>query len=370
MDSGLEGFRQRDSNASMKLNSAPMIARLAQALEPDFQLMPLHAPETPVFLAVGLPSDEGVTGLKPRLPAGRGLTTQQALLSAGAEALELRASLAQRHLDGLARLQRRDGLAVLQATEMVSRRQVPVLAQEVYLDCASVLNEPLRVDANSTGCAVGVDRDNAMAAALCECIERDAVALWWHGGWPAADLPLEVIDTRQPRLFWWLHQRARRTLLLDITSDIGVPVVAAVSSDPTGHMVATGTAARPRLADAALAAVTEMVQTEVGMELATEAGDPEVLAWTDHASTRDQPQFRAAGPAREHAAAMEPGAVLSRLSALGHPALGVDLTLPDDPLPSVRVLVPGLCAMQGRIATPRFARLCPDAPGAVLPEPY
>ena len=73
---------------------------------------------------------------------------------------------------------------------------------------------------------------------------------------------------------------------------------------------------------------------------------------------------------RDHAASMGTGAVLSRLSELGHRALGVDLTLPDDPLPSVRVLVPGLCAMRGRIATPRFARLCPEATGPALPEPY
>ena len=130
------------------------------------------------------------------------------------------------------------------------------------------------------------------------------------------------------------------------------------------------TTARPLVADAALAAVTEMVQTEVGMDLATEAGDPEVLAWTRHGSTREQPQFRAALPARAHATPMGAAAVLSRLSELGHPALGVDLTLPGDPLPSVRVLVPGLCAMRERIATPRFSRLCPDAPGPVLPEPY
>lgn len=354
----------------MKLNPANTIARLAQALEQDFRLMPVHAPTAPLFLAVALPREEGVTGLKPRLPAGRGLTVQQAMLSAGAEALELRASLAQRHLDGLAGLPRRDGLAVLQATDLVSRTPVTVLAQEVYLDCAAVLNEPLRVDANSTGCAVGVDRDSALAVALWECIERDAVALWWHGGRPAAALPLEVIDAQRPRLFWWLHQRARRTLLLDLTSDIGLPVVAAVSSDAEGRMVATGTAARPLVADAALAAVTEMVQTEVGMELATGAGDPEVLAWTRHASTREQPQFRATGPVREHAIPMGADAVLSRLSGLGHRALGVDLTLPDDPLPSARVLVPGLCAMRGRIATARFARLCPGAAGPVLPEPY
>jgi len=370
MDSGLDRFRERLSNASMKLNPADTIARLAHALEQDFQLTPLHAPEAPLFLAIALPRGEGVTGLKPRLPAGRGMTTQQAMLSAGAEALELRASLAQRHLGGLAALQRRDGLAVTQATDLISRAPVPVLAQEVYLDCAAVLNEPLLEDANSTGCAVGIDRDSAMVSALWECVERDAVALWWHGHQPAAALPLEVIDAQQPRLFWWLHQRARRTLLLDLTTDIGLPVVVAVSSDAEGRVVATGTAARPLVTDAARAAVTEMVQSEVGMELALEAGDPEVLDWTRHASTRDQPQFRASVAAREHVAPMGPGAVLSRLADLGHRSLGVDLTLPDDPLPSVRVLVPGLCAMRGRIATPRFARLCPDASGPSLPEPY
>jgi len=55
---------------------------------------------------------------------------------------------------------------------------------------------------------------------------------------------------------------------------------------------------------------------------------------------------------------------------LGHRALSCDLTLPGDPLPSLRVLVPGLCAMGGRIATDRFRRLCPDAPAPHIPEPF
>ena len=226
----------------------------------------------------------------------------------------------------------------------------------------------MQEEANSTGCAAGPDRETALAVALRECVERDAVALWWHGGRPGAALPLEVIDAQQPRLYWWLHQRLRRTLLLDLTSDIGLPVVAAVSADADGRVVATGTAARPQIADAALAAVTEMVQTEVGMELAREAGDPDVLAWTRHGSTRDQLQFRAA--AAKGSPALGHTALLQRLAVLGHRALAVDLTLPGDPLASVRVLVPGLCAMRGRIGVPRFARLCPGVGGPSLPEPY
>lgn len=353
----------------MKPNPAETIARISRALESDFTVMPLHAPEAPLFLAVALPTDEGVTGLKPRLPAGRGMTSGQAMIAAGAEALELRASLAQRHLAEMQDLPRRDGLAMVTAVDLLSHAAVAVPAQAVYLDCAAVLAEPLQEEANSTGCAAGPDRETALATALRECVERDAVALWWHGGRPGAALPLEVIDAQQPRLYWWLHQRTRRTLLLDLTSDIGLPVVVAVSADADGRVVATGTAARPLIADAALAAVTEMVQTEVGIELAREAGDPEVLAWIRHGSTRDQVQFRA-GSAAKVSLALGHAALLQRLATLGHRALAVDLTLPGDPLASVRVLVPGLCAMRGRAEVPRFARLCPGVSGPCLPEPY
>lgn len=283
----------------MKLNPVELIARISHALAQDFTLMPLHAPDAPLFLAVALPAEEGVTGLKPRLPAGRGMTTGQALIAAGAEALELRASLAQHHRDELAALPRRDGLAMVAATDLLSGNAVQLPAQQVYLDCAAVLSEPVLEDANSTGCAAGADRDSALASALWECVERDAVALWWHGGLRAAPLALDLIDAHQPRLYWWLHQRARGTMLLNLTTDIGLPVVAAVSSDDGGRVVATGTAARPLLEDAALAAVTEMVQTEVGMELARAAGDPEALAWIALASTRMQPQFRPDAHARK-----------------------------------------------------------------------
>ena len=354
----------------MKLNPADMMVRIGPALAPDFSVVPLTAPDAPLFLAVALPNEEGVTGLKPRLPAGRGMTRAQALLAAGAEALELRASLAQHHLAELAALPRKEGLAMVTATDLLSGAPVEVPAQQVYLDCAAVLSEPLLEDANSTGCAAGADRDSALATALWECVERDAVAIWWHGGHPAAVLPLEVIDAHQPRLYWWLHQRTRQTTLLDLTTDIGLPVVAAVSADADGRVVATGTAARPVLADAALAAVTEMVQTEVGMDLAREARDPEVLAWIAHASTRRQPQFAPTARAREPDAPLDRDGLLTRLAGLGHRALEVDLTLPGDPLPSLRVLVPGLCAMRGRTGTPRFARLCPTRSGLTLPEPY
>ena len=364
----------------MKQNLTETITLLNRTLAPDFRLMPLYTPDCPVFLAVAWPGSDGVTGLRPRLPAGRGLTLQQALVAAGAEAVELRASLAQRHLTALADLPRENGLAMVVATDLHSGDTVRIPAQAVYLDCADQLCEPVIVDAGSTGCAAGATLQDARMAGLWECIERDAVALWWHGGLPGGALSLEVIDRLQPRLFWWLNGRDRQTRLLDLATDIRLPVVAAVSSDPGGGRVAVGTAARPVLADAALAAVTEMIQTEVGMAEARLAQDPEVLLWDARGSTRRQPQF---APAPDRAPPPPPlplppplppvaeGAdLIARLAEMGHRVLAVELTLPTDPLPSVRVIVPGLCAMGGRIDTDRFHRLCPHNPSPCMPEPY
>jgi thiazole/oxazole-forming peptide maturase SagD family component len=358
------------SNSFMKQNLAETIASLNRALAHDFRLMAFDPSDCPVFLAIAIPTDDGVTGLKPRLPAGRGLTHQQAMLSAGAEAIELRASLAGRHWPALAALPRQDGLAMVSALDFVSGTSEPVLAQSVYLDCASVLGEALVIDANSTGCAAGVTRQDATRTALWECIERDARALWWHGGLPSGALPIEVIDRKQPRLAWWLDRRDRKTLLLDLTTDIGLPVVAAVSADGAGRNVAVGSAARPNLPAAALAAVTEMVQTEVGMDQARAAQDPELLRWEALASTVTQPQFRPAAPKAHQPLPADNEALVQRLACLGHRVLAVDLTLPDDPLPSMRVLVPGLCAMSGRFETPRFRSLCRDTTAPNFPEPF
>ncbi len=354
----------------MKQSQNDTIALLNRALAGDFRLVPLFTPDSPVFLAVAWPVNAAVTGRKPRLPGGRGLTLHQALIAAGAEALELRASLAQRHLADLAACPRLDGIAMVAALDLRTGETVPLPAQEVYLDGAATLDERQIADANSTGCAVGATRDAAINAAVWECVERDAVALWWHGGVPAGPCPLDLIDTLHPRLYWWLCQRLRTTRLLDLTTDIGLPVVAAISANPDGRFVAMGAAARPLLAEAAHAAVTEMVQTEVSMDEARTAGDPELAAWSAFAALGEQAQFRAGDDKPHPAHPLRLDDLLQRLGDLGHRSLAVEMTLPGDPMPTMRVLVPGLCAMQRRFDTRRFHRLCADRGATDIPEPF
>jgi hypothetical protein len=132
----------------MRQNQSEMIDRLDRALAPDYRLMPLHRPGSPVFLAVAMPSTDGVSGLKPRLPAGRGLTLPQAMIAAGAEAVELRSSLARSHLPMLADSPRLDGLVHVTTRDMASGAAVALPAQAVFLDCAELLAEPMLQDAN------------------------------------------------------------------------------------------------------------------------------------------------------------------------------------------------------------------------------
>jgi ribosomal protein S12 methylthiotransferase accessory factor len=62
---------------------------------------------------------------------------------------------------------------------------------------------------------------------------------------------------------------SRRTWWLDITSDLGVPAVVALSCNDDGFGLCVGHAARATLAEAADAAVMEMAQMEVAHRLST-----------------------------------------------------------------------------------------------------
>lgn len=337
------------------MNALPLdlLHRTLGALSGMFQVQPIEIPDCPVFLAAAMPLTPGVTGERPRLPAGRGLTARQAMTSAAAEAVELKACLARNRKphrrDGL----RRDGLALIAARDLLSGQATPVPAQDVFLDYAAVFGEPLVNDADSTGCAAAATQKEAEHAALLECVERDAASIWWYGRKSYPHLTPDLLDRAAPRLAWWLSGRRRQTRLIDITSNVGIPVVAAVSAEPAGDRVAIGMAANLDIPAAAVSAATEMVQTEVSIRMGEKAGDAELDAWLAQASMSAMPQFAPAerDKARNRETRQDE---LALVAAAGFRPLGVDLSLPGDPLRVARVLVPGFCALRRRFVTERI----------------
>ncbi|MFO1057828.1 MAG: YcaO-like family protein [Dongiaceae bacterium] len=123
--------------------------------------------------------------------------------------------------------------------------------------------------AGSNGLAAGPDRPAAERAAVLELVERDAVAIWWYGRIRRPGLPLAVLDEAGgARLRRWLARRERESWLLELTHDLGIPVVAALSAAPDGSGIAYGFAAGTSLGTAALAAALEMLQSEISLDLA------------------------------------------------------------------------------------------------------
>jgi ribosomal protein S12 methylthiotransferase accessory factor len=163
-------------------------------------------------------------------------------------------------------------------------------------------------------------------------------------GWPAA-------------LAGFLVERARRTVLFDITSDLDIPVVAAVSAEADGRDVALGFAAGLDGAVAAVSAATEMLQMERALDAARELG-PEAADWWTwrRRVTMRLPPLDAAERIAVAALAERPpisglAAVLAALASRGVPLWTVDLTRPAIGVPVVRALSTALCPVK-----PRFAR--------------
>ncbi|HXT81947.1 MAG TPA: YcaO-like family protein [Acetobacteraceae bacterium] len=122
----------------------------------------------------------------------------------------------------------------------------------------------------SIGCAAAVSHSEAVLHGLLELIERDAAALWWRGGRRGRLVPADS-PVAQPALSLLgaiRHGTAgRRTWLLDITTDLAVPVIAALSVDAAGAGFACGVAAHLTMAQAAEAAIRELSQMELAHEI-------------------------------------------------------------------------------------------------------
>jgi ribosomal protein S12 methylthiotransferase accessory factor len=228
-----------------------------------------------------------------------------------------------------------------------------------------------------TGSAAGRSWDAAALHGMLELIERDAASLWWHGGNPAKAIPPgDEAAIMAESLLAQLRQgaSARRSWLLDITTDIGVPCVAALSCMADGFGLAAGLAARPTCKAAARAAVLEMCQGELANAVVEtklrERGEAALNA-RDLVHRRrammlntDRCLLLQPGPGRPQHLAIgttDPGAVLrlmvDRLAQLGIEAFGLDLTRREFAVPAARVMAPGLQPLPSQIITPRLANM-------------
>jgi ribosomal protein S12 methylthiotransferase accessory factor len=350
------------------------IFRAASRLDRIFGVSPPDAPGMTVFGATAAPAAFGAPGHRPVHISGRGLRPIEAVASCVGEAVEHLAFRLWQSRTGLlspASEGRIPSDFPAQILAPLSDGQ-PMDASEAF---APALEDGFRRPDVAWGSAAGRTQDEAVFGAILEVIERDAAALWWKGGRQPAHPPLEAMSAAA-RLLETARRnaRSRRTWLLDVTTNLGVPVVAAVSVNAAGRRFAVGLSARPALADAAATAVIELCQMEFADELVVRKHE------TGHELTPDEErrlhrstnfdaaetpllQPRGLSAADQDPPRSELTALVERLSSRGYPGYALDVTAPEFHIPCAVVLVPGLQALHYGRRTERLEKACAQNDG-------
>lgn len=224
----------------------------------------------------------------------------------------------------------------------------------------------------SSGCAAGFSFETAALHGMLELVERDAASLWWRGGVRGRTVALEqgAIATATALV---AQARSgtndRRTWLLDITTDLEVPSVVAISSRPDGSSFACGLAARLTVQSAVRSALMEMFQMELAyvvVEAKRQEGgvlndyDLRHIARSTLVDTANCGLLHPTAPARQaveivaETPARRLEALVERLSVKGIETFAMDLTRPTFAIPVVRIAAPALQMEPCEIATERL----------------
>jgi len=217
----------------------------------------------------------------------------------------------------------------------------------------------------SNGVAAGNSVDEALLQGLLELVERDSVALWWYSRAHRPGIDLDATDDPRVRAaIAPLRARGRDVWVLDITSDLGIPAMVALTATPEGGRILMGFGAHVDPVIAVVRALTEVCQSESGISdwrrESTPEGVPEIEGeWLAAVTTATDPWLAQHGSVPLASASTlnlheSLDAVLVALSKAGLEAWWMDLTRSDIGLPVVRTVVPGLRHFWNRFAPGRL----------------
>jgi len=249
-------------------------------------------------------------------------------------------------------------LAWVRGYDLMSRRQVWVPACAVFHPYRPRNDMPI-FRSNTNGLASGNVMEEAVLHGLCELIERDAWSICEFRREVRADIEVD----EDSKLIWSLLDRISSQgisiHLKDLTSDLGVPTIAAVcddyeTRDPALLTIGVGTHLNPEIA--VIRAITEVAQSRAtALHISEE--NPAALKSTrelgyDRVKKLNSMWFSESGkkigiddlPHLDTADIFDDILVLlKRLKERGfEQVVAVDLTMENIRIPVVRMVVPGL----------------------------
>lgn len=225
---------------------------------------------------------------------------------------------------------------------------------------------------DSNGCAAGNTKEEAILQGFLELVERDAVAIWWYNRlqYPGVD----ISSAQNPYLDQCIefYQSTSRTLtVIDITSDLGIPVFVAISQNMAPNkapelIYAFGSHVEASIAiERAVIELNQLLPATQKNKSGFLTKDPVFRNWLETARIEELPYLDPSSTPEKNLQVDYPPLCLPTINdsihfcietanSLGLETLVLDLTQPDLALPVVKVIVPGLRHMWRRTAPGRL----------------
>ena len=212
-------------------------------------------------------------------------------------------------------------------------------------------------NAYSSGCAAGNTLEEAILQGFLELVERDAYAIWWYNRLQRGEIDLDRLGDSYIRdLRAQLAAMGRCLWVLDVTSDIDIPVVMAVAhwKEDGRERIEFAAGAHFDLRFAVLRAVTGLNLIFTVDRVTRPATAPAVAEGSralpvplgKHAYARPHGKAGTRGARSSKFAGLDRReqvlACVKLAKRLGLDFLVLDQTRPDVQIPVVRVIVPGL----------------------------
>lgn len=263
----------------------------------------------------------------------------------------------------------------IMAHEAISGQRLWVPADAVVIGRHEAGDSGAVSVADTNGCAAGQSHEAARFFALCELIERDATGRWWYGRQKGMQISV-ANDPLAAKITDNLSKRGRRLRVLNISSDLGLHTIAAISCDANGARLAVGFGARPALREALLSALTELMQMELKLLasrdtgfLETEAENSDDVCLTDVPVEEISNELRLQtqqGPQQGGTFKDQLKMCLEKLANAGCQVAFIDFSRSEFDVPVARAISPDLCHWKPRFGRPRLLQGDHDLPNPKL----
>jgi bacteriocin biosynthesis cyclodehydratase domain-containing protein len=248
-----------------------------------------------------------------------------------------------------------------------ARRLLPT--QLLYFHRPGQLTGDVFARADSNGNAAGTSVEDAIVQGFLELVERDAVALWWYNRTRHRGVDLGTLhDPWIDELIERYRGIGRDLWVLDLTADLDIPVMAAISrrTGGPGEEIMMGFGAHFDPAVAVRRALSEHGQLLSAVPASSGGQGPldrQLRSWWSYATVANQPYLlpSAAEPLttlRGHRGNGDLSDDIADIRALARrrdlDVLVLDQTRPDIGMPVVKVIAPGLRHFWARFAPGRL----------------